>query len=793
MKLEKSSFSRSDNENNRYFKMFFYQNSTPMIIVDMANLQILGANEAIITLSGCSDMIGLSITELLYLQDNEGDEISKTSNINNYIDTEDKLIWKLKVFDNHFKYVEINSSEIEFQDHIAMLLSLSDVTKYIISQKELHISLSESRDRNNEFETILNNAPIKMFWKNKDLKYQGANMMFLRDIEHFNFNTVKGLTDYDMPWIKYADAFQKKDLDIIKTGIPQINIEEKFIISKSDILWLKTSRIPLRDKSGNISGILGSFENITKSKKAENALIENENFLHKLLLLFDDALSINNNKELIKFISSQSAYLFNTDYCYVAMWDETRKNSSITNVYGKKIKNSMAIQGDIISFANYVKEEAQIITVENTYESQYTKQLRYIVKNCHSLIGFPIIVNGQYVCSFIFQYEYYQNFTSTYLHHTNIISSNLAILIDRNRTLSDLNENEQLMRSFIEDAPIGILATNKSGKYVMANSYACELYGYSHFEMLNLNALQLISSKFKKISNLGIRKMRFANFGIGDLIAKRKDNSEFWCSSNGVKINEDLYLTFHTDITSRKDAEESLRETLTLEKQLGELKSRFVSMASHEFRTPLATIQAAAESLQAYRRKMTSLQVDERIQKIISQVNHLKNIIYGVLDLSKIREGKIPFSPTASDMLVTIKEVVEDFKSHPRFYHILNLNYDGENLFYYFDHNLIRQIISNLISNAANYSARGTKIDISIKKLKNEIILSVSDHGTGIHKEDMDKLFDPFYRGKNVANTSGSGLGMSIVNEGVKLHGGIIFVKSTVGKGTSVICKLPLK
>jgi len=244
-----------------------------------------------------------------------------------------------------------------------------------------------------------------------------------------------------------------------------------------------------------------------------------------------------------------------------------------------------------------------------------------------------------------------------------------------------------------------------------------------------------------------------------------------------------------SDVTRLKQAEQSLRETLEAEKQLGMLKSRFVSMASHEFRTPLATIQATTETLIAYKNSLNEEQFHIRLQKILSQVGYLKNVMNDVLNLAKIQEGKISFEPVIGDLLAFVCDIANDFRTHPETTHTIIVKSDIPKLTFLFDEKLMRQIISNLLTNAIKFSLPETEIKIQLKQTNEYILLQIVDQGIGIPEADLPHLFTPFFRANNVTNIQGTGLGLPIIKQAVELHNGSIEVHSIINKGTTVSCQ----
>jgi PAS domain S-box-containing protein len=273
----------------------------------------------------------------------------------------------------------------------------------------------------------------------------------------------------------------------------------------------------------------------------------------------------------------------------------------------------------------------------------------------------------------------------------------------------------------------------------------------------------------------------------------KPDGEIVWIRERSNKIYDvDDSVLYHvgvaTDITKLKQAEAALLSSLDKERELGELKSRFVSMASHEFRTPLATILATTESLSAYRSKMDNDQINTRLKKIGNQVQNLKAIMDDVLDLSKIQEGKIQFNPEYQNIFNFVEEIVEEFRSHKNSKHEIVLDCGNKNFLFNFDKKLMRQVVSNLISNAIKYSPEKKKVYVDLVIEKEKFMLRVSDEGIGIPKKDIDYLFVPFHRASNVGTISGTGLGLPITKQAVELHKGIISVESEINVGTTFIC-----
>jgi len=232
-----------------------------------------------------------------------------------------------------------------------------------------------------------------------------------------------------------------------------------------------------------------------------------------------------------------------------------------------------------------------------------------------------------------------------------------------------------------------------------------------------------------------------------------------------------------------------LEIALRQQQELSEMKSRFVSMVSQEYRTPLATILMITESLSAYRARMTTAQIDTRLQKVINEISHMTEIIDRVLQLSRIQAGRVEFKPVLGDLGQLCSDIIETFLDNPALKHKLAFTYTRELAPH--DPRLMWQVITNLISNALKYTPEGKGIFVDVTEDSDQVVLSVRDEGIGIPAADLPRLFEPFYRASNTGQIPGAGLGLSITKNAVELHGGTITVASEVGKGTTFTVSLP--
>ena len=220
------------------------------------------------------------------------------------------------------------------------------------------------------------------------------------------------------------------------------------------------------------------------------------------------------------------------------------------------------------------------------------------------------------------------------------------------------------------------------------------------------------------------------------------------------------------------------------------IKSRFVSMASHEFRTPLAAILAAADALGRYMDRMTPDERRARVAKIEKQVKHMTRLLEDVLTLGKAESGTLVFTPGRVDLAALCRELIAEAQPAAEATHRLVLTTAGTLDEVVVDPRLVRQILDNLLSNAVKYSPGGGTVECAITRNHKTISLRVSDQGIGIPLDDQRHLFEAFHRGANVGKVPGTGLGLAIAKKAIELHGGTVAVQSAVGVGTTITVTL---
>ena len=353
-----------------------------------------------------------------------------------------------------------------------------------------------------------------------------------------------------------------------------------------------------------------------------------------------------------------------------------------------------------------------------------------------------------------------------------------------------------------------IIISDKNGIVEFFNPAAEKALGYKSDEIvtrLSLDVLHDPEELIDKTSSLSHELGRKVKPGFDVFVALlelnkgngqewhyvRKDGSKFFVSVDITPLKDinnqvSSYLNIAIDISEKKEAEAELMSALEKEKELNELKSRFVSMASHEFRTPLSAVLSSAYLLSKYETTEEQPQRDRHIQRIVSSVSSLTEILNDFLSVGKIEEGNILPHYSVVDVRKQMETVIHDTQHLLKKGQSIDYTHSGNDTVY-LDTSMMKHIVTNLLSNAIKFSPENVSIELKTDNTDDKFSLSVKDRGIGIPKEDQENLFKRFFRSSNAVNIQGTGLGLHIVNKYTELMDGAIACISEEGKGTQFI------
>ncbi len=365
---------------------------------------------------------------------------------------------------------------------------------------------------------------------------------------------------------------------------------------------------------------------------------------------------------------------------------------------------------------------------------------------------------------------------------------------------SDVTEQkrlEQRLRILFHAAPDPIVLFDNTWTFHDVNHAYEVLTGYARAELIGHAPFDLGIIAVESIDHLRSQRedlMQHRPVSAFELILCSKEGKRIDVEVNlhTVEIDQQkLYLSAMHDISLRKQAEAVVLESNRKQTELNELKSRFVSIASHEFRNPLMTIMFTADILRSFRKTMDDAKIEFQLQQIISETEHMQSLIDDVLQLARTQSTGYVLKPAMLDLAAVCREIVNMLQGNPNLTHTLVFSSSQQSVNALLDAKLMKEAITNLITNAVKYSAAGTTVHIDLAVDEAQIVFRVSDQGIGIPSADVPHLFEPFHRAGNVDQIDGTGLGLSITKNAVELHGGTITVESEVGTGTTFTIRMP--
>jgi len=388
-------------------------------------------------------------------------------------------------------------------------------------------------------------------------------------------------------------------------------------------------------------------------------------------------------------------------------------------------------------------------------------------------------------------------------------------------------ENARLLKAIIETAIDGIITIDQRGTIESLNPAALKLFGYTMDEVLNKNISMLMPEPDQSqhdqyldhYNKTGERHI----MGIGrEVKGLRKDGSTFpfrLAVSEVQYEDRKIYTGFIHDLSKEKEAEQrlyeyaseleglveertkSLKKTVTAlreakeevslslekEKELNQLKSRFVSMASHEFRTPLSSVQLSSSLIEKYAQPFQNKNIEKHVHKIKNAVGNLTTILNDFLSLERLEAGRVEPAFHEFDLVQLAEEITEEMQMIAKTDQHIIYQHTGLESVVLLDQNLLKNCMINLINNAIKYSGENTFIEFNTEITQKQCVVTIKDNGIGIPDTDQKHLFQPFFRANNTGSIPGTGLGLNIVLRYVGLMKGDVQFESKINEGTTFI------
>lgn len=677
--------------------------------------------------------------------------------------------------------VGVFSHSIDVTDQVKTRLQFENLVQQQV-QEHYRTSFAQQAGKIGTFEWDLREIQRSYWSKEFELLYGYPNGGFDSDSKD--------------KWVQHVHPDDKKRVKeeienyLADKKSTEMNIEFKVKWPDNSLHYLVTRAQIIRNTKGKAQRVIGVNIDITERKTIENNLV----FLSQVSKVLSSSLDY---KKTLKNIATLSVTEM-ADWCTIHMQTDTGiEQLAVAHSDPKKVKWALKFHEkkslnpqEKIGIAKVMRtgkpEYYPVITDEMLIASAKDKANLELLRKVgfSSVMMMPIIVEDKTVgvISFIAS-ESRKHYTLADLIVAEEVASRAALAIENSRLYHSAQENESRYRSFVDSNIVGVFTANKEGYIIDCNTAFEKITGYTKKEILkkNLTRWEITPQEYTEEVQKAMEELK--KYGRSNPWEKeyiKKDGSQVPVIVASTLINEERgeNITIVLDITERK--------------RLEQRKDEFIGIASHELKTPLTSIKGYTQILERIIKQMSDDRLKLYLKKTNIYINRLDSLITDLLDVSRIQAGKLQFNMSNFDVYTLVNESIEAIQPTAEHHKIICEKCIHAQI--YGDMPRLEQVILNMLSNAIKYSPESKKVNVSVQKKDNKIMVSVQDFGIGIPKKSQSKLFERFYRVEKTASQfSGLGIGLYISAEIVFRHGGDMWVESEEGKGSTFFFTLPIR
>lgn len=659
-------------------------------------------------------------------------------------------------------------------------------------------------DQNNLLQLVLDCIPVRVFWKDRASHYLGCNSLFAKDAGQKSPEDIIGKNDYEFTWHEQAELYRSDDAQVMESGIAKINYEEPQTTPDGELIWLRTSKVPLKNQDGAVIGIMGCYEDITKQKISETSLIENANFLQSL---------INAIPSPIFYKNEQGAYTG----CNISFEDYLGKGrdeiigKTVFDMRPEELANKYkAMDDDLFQKGGHQVYESEVIHADGSKHNVVFNKAIFNKADgsLGGLVGIILDITERKRAEKLIQVLMESTIGATGQEFFDRVVKNVC---------NWLNIDCAIIGELSEGSQIDTLSMFLDGDYVRDYSYSltgtpCNKVIEKGFTLYPDSVCQtfpedkdLIEMDAQAYAGTPINNWEGKPEGVLCIISRKK----LTMSSQSRAFFEIIASRAATEI-GRKKAERELRlanqhleqkvkertAELLKAKELAEKanysKSNFLTNMSHELRTPLNAIIGFSHLLLKEGSHTEKTEQDNFISIIEQNGKHLLEMVNEILDFAKIEAGKVEITNTAFNLHHLIQDISKTFKHQALEKGLVFKNEISDDLNKQFigDPLRIRQILINLLNNAIKFTDKGDvllKVELLKEDAKAALKFTVTDTGRGIPQEKISSIFQAFDQGvpSTEKEHGGTGLGLSITKHLLEMMGGEIGVESDLGNGAT--------
>lgn len=549
---------------------------------------------------------------------------------------------------------------------------------------------------------------------------------------------------------------------------------QDIIVSEKKKVWYENWAYPIFDKNKKLSRVIVQHTDVTRRKEIEKSLRESEERFK----------SIYNNSSVGLYRTTPDGTILMANPAVISMLgfnsvDELLQRNLEKNGFNEEYPRS--------KFKEILEKEGEVIGFETEWERKDKTKVfvRESAKAVKDETGKILYYEG--TVEDITKRKIAELELKNYRIHLE------KLVEERTIELKSSEERYRLLTDLSEDA---ITRFDRNQICIYANPAIKKQTGISHEEIIGKNISEFPIHKDYKAESQKLLQSVFEN---GKTIRiEFQSEAEIWIDAVIIpeydkKGNIETVLSYGRDVTERKRIEESVLKMLQKEKEINEIKTNFISMASHEFRTPLAAILSSSDILKMYLKENLNEKILNHLSQIDNSVASMTLLLDEVLNLNRTERGMIEFNPQEINFYQLCSLIVENGKRISESKQNINFNYNLKSKIIDADQTLLEHILHNLMSNAVKFTPEDGKISFEVDQIKDDIAIKISDTGIGIIEDELNSIFEPFFRGSNVKYIKGTGMGLSVVKRFIELHKGKISINSKPGKGTIVLLTLPMK
>jgi PAS domain S-box-containing protein len=645
----------------------------------------------------------------------------------------------------------------------------------------LETNVTVLREKEELLRLVIDNLPQMIFWKDVHSVYLGCNRTVLRMNQLERPEEIIGKTDFDLIWKDFAPQYRDNDHHVMETNIPEYHFIERVTQEDGQLRWLETNKVPLHDTQGNVIGVLGTAEDVTKRKQAEELLNEYNQSLEREVARRTSELE--EKHTLLQKEQEKFATVLDSLDAVVYVADMQTHEVLFANRYAREMTGHQLI-GEICWQTIQGK----------TGPCEFCTNAKLVDTNGNPTGVYRWELLNEKLGRWFYLQDRAVPWTNGHLVRLEIATD----ITDQKQAEEELRENERRLRIYYDVPLIGIAMTSLTKGWLQVNNKLCDMLGYSREELFQLTWVELtypedLAADVTQFNRVLAREIDRYSL---DKRFVRKDGQIIYTTLllECIRDNQgapNYFVALIQDITIRKQAEQALVEAKesaerakTQAEVANQAKSTFLANMSHELRTPLNGILGYAQILM---RDPTLVEKHKDGVAIIQRSGeYLLTLINDILDLAKVEAGRIELYPIDFNLDQFLQGIVELFRMRAEQKGIAFIHEKLSHLpeAVHADEKRLRQIIINLLGNAVKFTPQGG-VSFKVGYHEGQIRFQVEDTGAGIAPADLEKIFLPFQQvGDAKFRAEGTGLGLSITKKLIDMMGGELHVESALGRGS---------